>query len=103
MAANNWGTLSPDVVALETLGFIKKNFPVLTTVAHDFSDEDVKLNARLITRVVSVPQVQSYNTTTGYPAGSGGTTDVAVTMNNFRYTTLSFYDSDLASTSRNLW
>jgi hypothetical protein len=101
--SSQYGSLSPDVVTLETLGFIRKNFPVLTAVAHDFSDEDIKLNASLITRVVSVPQVQNYSKSLGYPAGSGGTTDVSITMSNFKYVTLSFYDSDLASTSRNLW
>jgi hypothetical protein len=98
----NFGTLSPDVVAVATLGFIRQNFPILTAVASDFSDQDVKLNASLITRIVNVPEVQSFSKQYGYAAGSGGTTDVKVTMDNFRYVTLSFYDDDMSSTSRNL-
>jgi hypothetical protein len=100
---NNFlGTLSPDVLALDTLDFLKKKFPILTAIATDFSDEPVRLNTQIITRVVTPPPVQSYTQAAGYAPSSGVATDVAVTINNFRYAAISFYDDELAMTPRNL-
>jgi hypothetical protein len=100
--ANILGTLSPDVLALDCLDFLKKKFPILTTVATDFSDEPVRLNTHIISRVVTPPPVQSYTQALGYSASSGVTTDVSVQINQFRYAAISFYDDELASTPRNL-
>jgi hypothetical protein len=99
---NTFGTLSPDVLALDVLDFLKKKFPILTTVATDFSDEPVRLNTHIITRVVTPPIVQSFTQANGYNPSSGVSTDVSVTINQFRYAAISFYDDELASTPRNL-
>lgn len=100
--ANSLGTLSPDVIALDCLAYLKKSFPMLTSVATDFSNEPVRLNTHIISRIVTPPAVQSYTQATGYAAGSGTATDVSVNINNFRHVTLSFYDDELSSTPRNL-
>jgi hypothetical protein len=99
---NILGTLSPDVLALDCLDFLKKKFPILTTVATDFSDEPVRLNTHIISRVVTPPPVQSYTQALGYNPSSGVTTDVSVNINQYRYAAISFYDDELASTPRNL-
>jgi hypothetical protein len=101
-ATNTLGTLSPDVISLDILQILKKRFPMLTAVATDFSDEPVRLNTRIISRVATVPAVSSYTQATGYAETAAGTTDVPVQINNFRYVGLSFHDDELASTPRNL-
>src|SRR6516225_6247146 len=102
MATNVLGTLSPDVITLDVLQFLKKRFPMLTAVATDFSKESVRLNTHIISRVVTPPAVQSYTQASGYVATNATTTDVSVLINNFRYVTVSFYDDSMASTPRNL-
>ena len=99
---NALGTLSPDVITLDVLQFLKKRFPMLTAVATDFSKESVRLNTHIISRVVTPPAVQSYTQASGYVATNATTTDVSVLINNFRYVTVSFYDDSMASTPRNL-
>jgi hypothetical protein len=102
MATNVLGTLSPDVITLDVLQFLKKRFPMLTAVATDFSKEPVRLNTHIISRVVTPPAVQSYAPATGYAASAATTTDVSVLINQFRYVAVSFTDDQLASTPRNL-
>ena len=103
MAATNvLGTLSPDVISLDILQILKKRFPMLTAVATDFSNEPVRLNTRIISRVATVPAVSTYTQGTGYAETAATTTDVPVNINNFRYVGLSFHDDELASTPRNL-
>ena len=51
MATNSLGTLSPDVISLDVLQFLKKRFPLLTQISTDFSQETVRLNTRIISRV----------------------------------------------------
>jgi hypothetical protein len=100
--ANSLGTLSPDVLALDCLDFLKKKFPILTAVATDFSDEPVRLNTHIISRVVTPPVVQTFTQANGYASSSGVTTDVSVNINQFRYAAISFYDDEMSSTPRNL-
>jgi hypothetical protein len=99
---NVLGTLSPDVLALDVIQFLKLKFPMLTAIATDFSDEPVRLNTRIISRVVTPPPVQSYTQATGYVSSNATTTDVPVSINQFRYVALSFFDDEMASTPRNL-
>jgi hypothetical protein len=99
---NSFGTLSPDVITLDVLQFLKKKYPVLTTVATDFSNEPVRLNTHIISRVVVPPTVQTYTKAGGYASSSGATVDVSVSINQFQYVSLSFYDDELSSTPRNL-
>lgn len=100
--ANTLGTLSPDVITLDVIQFLKKRFPMLTAIATDFSNESVRLNTRIISRVVTVPAVQSYTQAAGYVNSAAATVDVPVQINNFRYVALSFFDDEMASTPRNL-
>ena len=102
MATNVLGTLSPDVITLDVLQFLKKRFPMLTAVATDFSNEPVRLNTRIISRVVTPPAVASYTAAAGYVESAATTTDVQVNINNFRFVAVSFSDNELASTPRNL-
>ena len=100
--ANALGTLAPDVIALDVLQFLLKKYPILTMFATDFSNEPAKFNARVVTRVPVLPAVQSFSQAAGYAGTAATTTDVPVTLNNFRHVTLSFFDDEMSSTSRNL-
>ena len=99
---NALGTLSPEVLTLDVIQFLKKRFPALTAIATDFSNEPVRFNTRIVSRVVTVPAVASYTQGGGYASGNATTVDVPVQINNFRYVCLSFHDDELASTPRNL-
>jgi len=100
--ANTLGTLSPDVLTLDVIQFLKKRFPMLTSIATDFSNEPVRYNTRIVSRVVTVPAVQSYTQAAGYAITPATTVDVPVQINNFRHVTLAFYDDEMSSTPRNL-
>jgi P22 coat protein - gene protein 5 len=106
MPANTLGTLSPTVVSLKVLQFLKKKFPMLTAVATDFSEEAVLLNQQVTSRVVVPPPVSDYQSPaaggTGYAAGAASTTDVPVIINKHKFVSLSFSDTEIASTRRNL-
>ena len=102
MATNSLGTLSPDVISLDVLQFLKKRFPLLTQISTDFSQETVRLNTRIISRVVTPPAVASYTQAAGYVETAAATVDVPVQINNFRYVSLSFHDDEMSSTPRNL-
>ena len=82
---NALGTLSPDVLTLDVIQFLKKRFPALTAIATDFSNEPVRFNTRIVSRVVTVPAVASYTQGGGYASGNATTVDVPVQINNFRY------------------
>src|ERR1700741_218663 len=99
---NTLGTLSPDVISLDILQILKKRFPMLTAIATDFSNEAVRLNTRIISRVATVPPVQTWTQANGYLSTAAATTDVPVQINHFQYVALSFFDDEMASTPRNL-
>lgn len=100
--ANSLGTLTPGVVALQVLDFLKKKFPVFSQISTDFSGEAVNWNESVTSRVVTAPTVQDYDTTNGYVATDATATDVAVTINEHRHVTLGFNDQEVTGTNRNL-
>src|SRR5260221_8288142 len=106
MPANTLGTLSPTVVSLKVIQFLKKEFPMLTSVATDFSEEAVLLNEQVTSRVVVPPPTQDYVSPgaggTGYAASAASTTDIPVSISKHKFVSLSFSDTEIASTRRNL-
>jgi hypothetical protein len=107
MPANTLGTLSPTVVTLDVIQYLKKKFPMLTRVATDFSKDAVLLNQNVISRVVTPPPTHDYVAPnaggTGYASVDGAaTTDVPVTINKHKFVSLSFSATELSSTRRNL-
>jgi hypothetical protein len=107
MPANTLGTLSPTVVTLDVIQYLKKKFPMLTRVATDFSKDAVLLNQNVISRVVTPPPTHDYVAPsaggTGYASQDGAaTTDVPVTINKHKFVSLSFSATELSSTRRNL-
>ena len=103
--ANSLATLSPDIVTLRVLDFLKKKFPILSSVATDFSDEPVKFGEQVLSRVVIPPVVQDYDgqgVGTGYASTDATTEDVPVRVNKHKHVSLSFSDQELSGTSRKL-
>jgi hypothetical protein len=95
MPANSLGTLSPTVVTLDTIAFLKKTFPVITAISTDFSADATLLNEQVISRVVTPPPTHDYSAPsgggTGYaPQDAATTTDVPVRINKHKFATWPF-------------
>ena len=107
MPANSLGTLSPTLVVLDTIQFLKKTFPVITRITTDFSADATLLNETVISRVVTPPPTHDYVSPaaagTGYnPQDAATSVDVPVTINKHKFATLAFSDTELSSTPRDL-
>jgi hypothetical protein len=105
--ANALGTLSPTVVTRSTIQFLKKQFPALFSISTDFSDSAVLLNQNVVTRVVTPPPVHDFVAPnaggTGYQAvDAATTTDITVAITKHKFASLSFSDTEVASTDRDL-
>lgn len=103
LAANSLGTVTSDLVVLRALDLLKLNFPALSRVTTDYSAENAKYGQAVKTRIVSVPTVGTYNTTTGYGLSDVTTTDVSVTINNHKHVTIGFNANEASGTSRDLF
>lgn len=79
---------------------------MLESVATDFSEEAVLLNQTVTSRVVTPPAVQDFTSIaaggSGYVSTAAATVDVPVIINKHKFVSLSFSDTEIASTRRNL-
>jgi phage I-like protein len=103
LAANTLGTLTSDLVTLRSLDLLKLTFPVLGRITTDFSAEQAKYGQSIKTRIVTVPTVGTYNTSTGYGIANTTTTDVTVAINAHKHVTVSFQANELGGTGRDLF
>lgn len=103
LAANTLGTLTSDLIVLRALDLLKLNFPILSRITTDFSAEQVKYGTPVKTRIITVPSVGTYNTTTGYGIAATTTTDVSVTINAHKHVTISYQANELGGTGRDLF
>jgi len=99
----NLGTIAGTLVTQRTLELLKFIFPPLTRFTTDFSDQPATFNQTIMTRIVSVPAVQTYSTATGWPDSTATTTDVPVVINNHKGVPIMFGEQLLASTMRRLF
>jgi hypothetical protein len=99
----NLKTLSGSLVTQRTLELLHFTFPSLTMFTTDFSDTAAQFNQTVITRTITVPNVTSYNTTTGWADSTAVNTDVPVTINQHRGVNITFNEQILASTVRRLF
>ena len=107
----NVGTLSGSLVLQRSLPLFKYRFPELAALWTDFSPEGGFLNQSEMTRIVTVPPVQSYDSSTdaaGRPKGwstisNAQITDVPVVLNNYLGVPIVFSSQMLASTMRQLF
>ncbi len=100
--ANSLGTLNAALIAQRGLELLVSDFPVIGQIVSDFSNEDVKYNQTITTRIPSVGIVQDFNTSTGYVAASATSTDVSVTLDKFKHASFELNDAEFSATNRNL-
>lgn len=103
LAANTLGTLTPELIVQQSLDLLKLSFPILRGITTDFSTESVKYGQEVNSRIITVPTVGTYNTSTGYGIANTTTTDVPVTINAHKHITISYHANELGGTVRNLF
>ena len=101
----NLGTLTGTLVAQRTLQLFKYGFPVLNSIATDFSDQPASFNQTIMTRIIGVPAITSYDPTTGWGTvtGTPTTTDVSLTLDEHIGVPLRFGANLLAGTVRRIF
>jgi phage I-like protein len=97
------GTLSGTLVTQRTLELLKFSFPALTMFTTDFSDQPAQYGQTVMTRTIDVPNVQTYNTTTGWTDSTATTNDVPIVIDNHKGVPITFNANILASTVRRLF
>lgn len=104
MASNSLGTSAAAIIVQRYLALLTFEFPFLTEITTDFSDEGAKFNQAITTRLRSVPAVLDYHPTTGYTVRSDATTaDVSITIDKHKYCSVEFNATELGSTARDLF
>ena len=99
----NLGTLAGTLVTQRTLELLRLQFPVLTRVTTDFSEQPAQFNQTIMSRIITIPSASDYNTSTGWSDSSAVTTDVPVTINKHKGVPITFNANILASTVRRLF
>lgn len=97
------GTLSGTLVTQRTLELLKPTFPSLAMFTTDFTAEQASFNQTIMTRTVDIPEVKSYNTTTGWAASDASTNDVPITIDQHKGVQITFNEQIMASTARRLF
>ena len=100
--ANSLGSLNAALIAQRGLELLVTDFPVIGQIVSDFSNEDVKYNQTITTRIPSVGIVQDYSASTGYVAASATSTDVSVTLDKYKHASFALNDAEFSATNRNL-
>lgn len=100
--SNSLGTLNAALIAQRGLELLVTDFPVIGQIVSDFSNEDVKYNQTITTRIPSVGTVQDYSTVSGYVAASASSTDVSVTLDKYKHASFALNDAEFSATNRNL-
>lgn len=109
--ADSLGTLSGTLVTQRALQLFKYKLPLFTRIVTDFSAEPAVKGQTVSTRKVTVPSVQTYDTTLGSdgrPAGWGTasaatTVDANTSLDELVGVPIPLSMSTLASTNRNLF
>ena len=99
MATNSLGTLTPTLIAQSGLALLFAKYPIIGTIATDFSSQQLPFGATVIAKIPSVGQCQTYTNTGGYNTSAISTTDVPVTMNQHPYAALSLNDEEMTQIS----
>ena len=99
----NLGTIAGTLVTQRTLELLKFVFPSLVRFTTDFSDQPANFNQTIMTRIVTIPNVVTYSTATGWADVVAATTDVPVVINNHKGVPITFNENLLASTMRRLF
>jgi hypothetical protein len=96
-------TLITDIVSQRTLDFLRYEFPMLSMISTNFSDEQLRIGQNVLTRLITPPDVVSYNTTTGWPNSTTTAADVQVPMTAQKAVQIRFESNQLSGTRRRLF
>lgn len=96
--ANALGTLASAVVIQRALELVFTKRPILKRISLDLSDERVKFNQAVKSRIYTVPTVNNFGT----GATDRADTDVSVTIDTFKEVHHAFTPQELSGTDRNL-
>lgn len=108
---NNLGVLAGTLVIQRTLQLFKYNFPLISRVYTDFSDQPGLYKQTETTRIIVVPAVQTYDPTLGTDgrpkgwttASAAKTTDVSITLDEHIGVPIVLGQDILAATARRLF
>lgn len=104
LAANSFGTVTSTLIVLRALDLLKLNFPILQgRISTSFTDGAVKFGQTVTGRIITVPTVGTYNTSTGYGIANATTTDVSVVINAHKHITIALHAEEAAGTPRDLF
>ncbi len=98
LGVNALGTLSSALIVQRALSLVFTKRPILKRFSLDLSGEGVLFNQQVITRVKTVPAVTNFSQV----ATDVVTTDIPVTIDQFKQALVSFTPQQLAATDRNL-
>lgn len=98
--SNDLGTLSPSLVTMRVIDYLKEMFPPILRMYIGFSDQRALLNQTITGRIPGASAV--YNAATGYTPQDVTDTDVPVTADKFKATSIKFTPAEMSSTNRNL-
>jgi hypothetical protein len=99
MSINNIGLLTPTLIAQSGLALLAAKYPVIGSIATDFSSQQIPYGASIVTKIPTVGALQSYSSVSGYAPSAINSTDVTVSMNNHVYSALSLNDQELTEIS----
>jgi len=104
LAANSFGSVTSDLIVLRCLDLLKFKYPILSMISTDFSDGAVPLQGQnIVSRIVSVPPVVTYNTTTGWASSDATTTDVPVVIGAPVGVQISLQNTEIGGSNRDLF
>jgi hypothetical protein len=99
-AANSLGSVTGELIVQRSLDLLKLEFPLLSRISTNFSNEGAAFNQTIKTRLRVPPAVTNYSTSTGYSSSDATTTDVPVTIDQHIAVQVEFNANEMASTSR---
>ena len=99
------GSMAGDLVTQRTLELLKYQFPALSRVSTDFSDQPASYGQTIISRYMTIPTIATYSTTTGWttPGSNPTATDASVVINAHKGVPIRFQENQLAGTMRRLF
>ena len=99
----NLQTLSGTLVVQKSLELLRYNYPVLTRVITDYSQERAGLNQETMSRTTTLPAVKAYSTATGWADATLTATDVPITIDKHIGVPLTFNANQVQGTLRQLF
>ncbi len=96
---NSLGTANGTLIAQRILSTLLEEFPFLSRITTDFSQDAVLFNQLIKVQLPSAMAASDYSTTDGYVAGAAAQTEVDLTVDCFKHVTYGFNDVERSSTA----